>query len=269
MLQMATQRGADWKPDRNSLGSLEVLSKDDHLRLMRQMPENFQTSSIRQHSPDASDADINAAIAHMKSELAKDPYALLQPIEAGEAGGQFLYYKGYSLESAIYLASLTGSTVYTDVEAHWQQLHIHAQQDNGGQNAAWAPVVDSLRGVEFPIETDRQSLYKGLQTGRFGSMRWAFRRLTEALQQQGVNAHPDQIARSLSKTVGVMQGERIETRDGLRLVGRIELSVPIDGFQRNEVQRLLLTFGKAKAPRSIPFAMFTKLGAIATQEHNN
>jgi Protein of unknown function (DUF4238) len=106
MLQMATQRAADWKPDRNSLGSLEVIGKDDHLRLMRQMPESFHRSSIRQHSPDASDAYINAAIAYMKSELAEDPCALLQPIAPGEAGGQFLYYKGYSLESAMYLASL-------------------------------------------------------------------------------------------------------------------------------------------------------------------
>jgi hypothetical protein len=129
--------------------------------------------------------------------------------------------------------------------------------------------VDSLHGVEFPIETNRQSLYEGLQTGRFGSMRGAFRKLTEALQQQSVTAQPDQIARDLSKTVSAMQGERVKARGGLRLVGRIELSVPIDGFQRNEVRRLLLTFGKAKAPRSIPFAMFIKLGAAATQEHNN
>ena len=269
MLQMARQRAADWKPDRNSLGSLEVIGKDDHLRLMRQMPESFHRSSIRQHSPDASDADINTAIAYMKSELAEDPCALLQPIEPGEAGAQFLYYKGYSLESAMYLASLTGSTVYTDVEAHWQQLHIHAQQDNQGQSATWVSVVDSLRGVKFPIETNRQSLYEGLQTGRFGSMRGAFRRLTEALQQQTVTARPDQIARDLSKTVSVMQGEKVKARGGLRLVGRIELSVPIGGFQRNDVRRLLLTVGKAKAPRSIPFAIFIKFDAAATQEHNN
>jgi hypothetical protein len=100
-------------------------------------------------------------------------------------------------------------------------------------------------------------------------MRGAFRRLTAALQQQSVNAQPDQIARGLSKTVSVMQGEGIKAQDGLRLVGRIELSVPIDGFQRNEVQRLLLTFGKAKVPRSIPFAMFTKLGATAIQKQKN
>jgi len=269
MLQMAKQRAADWQPDRKSFGSLEVIATDDHLRLMRQMPESFLRSSIRQRSPDASDADINAAIAYTKSELAKDPCALLQSIEPDHAGPQFLCLKGYSLESAIFLASLTGSTIYTDIEAHWQQLHIYAQQDNRGQNAAWVPVVDSLRGIEFPIETNRQSIYEGLQTGRFGSMRRAFRRLTEALQQQSVTAQPDQIARDLSKTASAMQGERVNARGGLRVVGLIELSVPIGGFQRNDVRRLLLTFGKAKAPHSIPFAMFIKLDAAATQEHNN
>jgi SEC-C motif len=259
MLQMARHRAEDWKPDRKSVGSLNAIVEDDYRRVLRQMPESFLRSSMRQHSPDASDADINAAITYIKSELAEDPCALLQPIEPGEAGAQFLCSKGYSLESAMYLASLTASTIYTDVEAHWQQLHIYAQQDNRGQNAAWVPVVDSLRSVELPIETDRQLLYEGLQAGHFGSVRGVFRRLAEALQQQRVTAQTHQIARDLSKSTSAMQGERVKAQSDLRLVGRIELSVPIGGFQRNEVRRLLLTFGKAKAPHPIPFAMFIRV----------
>jgi hypothetical protein len=105
MLQMAKQRTEGWKPDLTRIGWLKTMAEDDYRRLIRQMPESFLRSSMRQHSPKASNADIDSAIAYLKSELAEDPCALLQSIEPGETGGQLLYSKGYSLESAIYLAS--------------------------------------------------------------------------------------------------------------------------------------------------------------------
>lgn len=49
----------------------------------------------------------------------------------------------------------------------------------------------------------------------------------------------------------------------LRLAGQIELSVPDGGFERNDVRRLLLTFGRAKSMCPIPFAMLIKLEAAA------
>lgn len=90
-----------------SVSLLEALAKDDHHRLLRQLSENSLRKSFRQHMSQASDTEIESTIAFMKSELAADPYALLQPIEPGEAGAQFLYFKGYSLEAAMYLATLT------------------------------------------------------------------------------------------------------------------------------------------------------------------
>lgn len=259
-LQMAKQRTAGWKSNRRNMGSLEMLAKDDHQRAMRQLPEGPLKRMIRRLTPDIPEADLDAVIAHMKSEHEKDPYALLQPLEPGEAGAQFQCVKGYSLESAMYLASLTGSAIYTDVEAHWQQLHTHAQGAARAQNIAWAPVVESLRAVEFPIHMNVQEVYEALQGGRVSSMRAALKRFAEAIQQSGDGPQPDQIAQQFSKASHVMQGEWGDMEDALRITGHVELSVPTGGFERNEVRRLLLTFGRAKSVRPIPFAMFIRFG---------
>ena len=263
-LQLAEERTAGWKPDRPSTRRLEALAKDDHRRLLRQLPESSLRQSLRQGVPEASDEEIDSAIAYMKSELAADPYALLQLIEPGEAGAQFLYIKGYGLEAAMYLAALTGSHIYTDVDAHWQQLHLHALQTDRAVASAWTPVVESFRAVDFPIDMNAQTLYEVRRAGRFGGMRAAIRRFAAALQQSGDQLRPDQIALQLTKAAQAMKGEWADVPQTMRLKGQVELSVPAGGFERNDVGRLLLTFGRAKSVHAIPFAMLIKLEAAAT-----
>lgn len=258
VLQMAEQRAAGWEPDKRNMGSLKDMWDDDQQRLLRQLPEKSLKRLIRQLTPAIPDADLDAVIAYMKSNLEEDPYALLQPIEPGEAGAQFQIVKGYSLESAMYLASLTGSAIYTDVEAHWQQLHMHVLPASRASDTAWTPVVNGLRGVDFPVHQDALALYEALQTGRFGSMRAVLRRLAEAVRQPSSALRPDEVALQIAKAVQAMRGEWSDVPSALRSVGRIELSVPVGGFERNDVRRLLLTFGRAKQIRPIPFAMYVR-----------
>lgn len=267
VLQMAEQRTVGWKPDRKSMGWLGAIAKDDHRRLIRQLPDSALKHLMRQQTPEVSDTEIEEVIAYMKSELEADPFALLQPIEPGEAGAQFQYYKGYSLESAMYLASLTGSAIYTDVEAHWQQLNMHAQQASQTPNTAWAPVTDSLRAIHFPIEMNLQTLYEALRAGRFGSIRGVLRRLAGAVLQTSDVPHPEMIALQLTKAAQVLESEWDKIPKTLRLAGQVELSIPAGGYERNDVTRLLLSFGRAKSVRPIPLAMLIKLeAATATKD---
>lgn len=262
-LQMAEERTAGWKPDQKSMGLLDALAKDDHHRLLRQLPENSLRQWFRKHMSQASDTEIESAIAYMKAELAADPYVLLQPIEPGETGAQFLYFKGYSLEAAMYLASLTGSAIYTDVEAHWQQLHLHAVQTERAVAGSWTPVVESLRAIDFPIDMNAQTLYEVRQSGRFGGMRAAMRRLAEASRQSSGQPQLDQIALQFTAAAKAVKSQWASVPHTLRLIGNVELSIPAGGFERNDVRRLLLTFGKAKTVHSIPLAMLIKLEAAA------
>lgn len=266
MLQMGKLRTAGWKRDQGSMGLIESMGEDDYQRSMRQLPEGPLKRMIRRLTPDIPEADLDAVIAYMKSELLADPYALLQSFEPGEEGAQLQCIKGYSLESAMYLASLTGSAIYTDAKVHWQQLHMYAQQGGRSESSAWAPVIESLRAVEFPISMNAQTVYEALQGGRVASMRAVLRRLVEAVKKSGDGPQPDQIAQQFAKANQVMQGEWGDIEGAVRIAGHVELSVPAGGFERNEVRRLLLTFGRAKSVRPIPFAMFISLGAAAAAD---
>jgi hypothetical protein len=185
-----------------------------------------------------------------------DPYALLQPIEPGEAGAQLHSFKGYNLETAMYLASLTGSVIYTDLDVHWQQLHLHAVEKGGAQSTEWTQAVEALRKVKFALELESLSVLDALQAGRFSRMKSRLRPLVDILQQQRQAPQPDQITSQISKFSETMQNVWGNLRSGQRLIGRIELSVPAGGFERNEVRRLLLTFGRAKSVRPIMLIKF-------------
>src|SRR5260370_24989305 len=134
--------------------------------------------------PQLSDEQIDAAVAYAKSELEADPYALLQPFEPGEAGAQLHSFKGYNLETAMFLASLTGSVIYTDVVAHWQQLHLHAEATSRVPSADWASAAEALHKVAFMVELDPQPLLGALQAGRFRKMKGELGPLLDAIQQQ-------------------------------------------------------------------------------------
>lgn len=258
-LGLAEQRTAGWKPSGNGLERLEALAKDDHRRLMLQLPNASLESLMRQHMPEATYRQLEEVIAFIKSEATADPYALLQPLELGETGAQLLCMKGYNLESAMYIASLTGACIYTDIDAHWQQLHMHAVSGDQFQNSAWKPVVDILRDVSFPIEMNANTLLNALRQARFASFRPVLRWISEAARQSSAEQYADHISKQLNKAAQGLQRDWANVPSSLRLIGRIQLSVPTSGFERNEVRRLLLTFGRAKSVHPVPYAMLIKL----------
>lgn len=266
-LHMAKERTAGWKPAQGSADLFRALAEDDYDRFLGRLPESTLRGLIREYKPEASDTEIDSVIAYMKSDLAADPCALLQPIVPGESGAQLQVFKGYSLEAAMYLAALTGSIIYTDLETLWGQLHLHALQTDPAATAAWGPVAESLRAVEFPIHMDPQTLHEIRSTGRIGGMRAAMRLFAEAVRS-GDRLRGDHVALQFTKAAQAMKGEWNNVPQTLRLTGRVEVSVPSGGFERNEVRRLLLTFGRAKSVHPIPFAMFIKVEeAVATQSH--
>ncbi len=259
-LKMAEQRTAGWKPSQKSLGRIEALARDDHRRLMQQLPEDSVRAMIRERFPVATESELRAVMQHIKAEVAADPYAPLQPLKPGESGAQLLYFKGYNLESAMYLASLTGSCIYTDVEAHWEQLHMHALPRGRTANTAWAPVWESLRGIKFPVELNTNTLLKELSKGRFGCIRPVLRRFAESVQGPVTPCRVTQISLQVIDAANGIKREWARVPDTSRVFGSLELSVPLEGFERDDVRRLLLTFGRVKAVRPVSFAMLIKHG---------
>lgn len=259
--QMAEQRTMGWKPSRKNFGWMEALAISDTWRLMQQLPGDSLRSFLRTQMPEVPDEQVDKFLEYLKSEAAADPCALLQPFGRGKEGGQLLILKGYNLESAMYLATLTGSFIYTDLEEHWQHLHMHALQGDQTPNATWRPVVDELAAVNFPIEMNAVAILKALQGGRFVSIRTVLRQFAEAVRDSDVASRVDQISRQINCAAIGGQREWSNVASTLRLVGHAELSVPTTGFDRIEVRRLLLTFGKAKSSNPVPFAILIKMDA--------
>lgn len=85
----------------------------------------------------------------------------------------------------------------------------------------------------------------------------------EAVQGSSAASRADQFSLQFIEAAQGMQREWADVASTLRLVGHVELSVPLAGFERNDVRRLLLTFGRVKSVRPVPFAMLIKLDASA------
>lgn len=255
--QMAEERTASWKRQNGLEGWQKAIADDDFRRTILRRSEATLRHEIRQQMPGASDARVEAVLVHARSELEADPYALLQPVEPGEAGAQLHSFKGFNLETGMFLASLTGSFVFTDVEAHWQHLHLHAQRRDQTAVSDWTLVAEALHQLEFVIELDFLLLLGALRAGNFKLVKNKLRQFVDLMQLPHPEV-PDGMALQISDAGESMRRAWSNVPVGQRLKGRIELSIPANGFERNEVQRLLLTFGKAKFVHPIIFALLLK-----------
>jgi hypothetical protein len=213
---------------------------------------------IRESMPGIDDTKLDSIIKHMKTELEADPYALLQPIEPGNAGAQLNIMKGYSLETAMYLAALTGAVLYTDLKAHWQQLHLHTSAaDPARVTDSQRPIADAARAITVPIEIDWTAALEARISGKFGEVRTAMRRIVECVRDNARESEAADLASQLVKAAEAAHKECATSSSAPRLNGRVEISVPDAGFERNKIRRLLLTFGRAEVTRLIPAAFFT------------
>jgi hypothetical protein len=160
----------------------------------------------------------------------------------------------------MFLATLTGSILYTDLDAHWQSLHLHAQPKSPLPSRDWASAVETLRKVPFVIESDAQTILRALQAGRFRRMKGQLRLLVDGIRQQ---AQPERVSLEISTAAESMRCAWTKIPLGDRLIGRIDLSVPTGGFDRHEVRRLLLTFGRMKLVHPIPYAILIRLESVS------
>lgn len=257
--EVLTQRTAGWKPPRGGLHRLLKLGEDETRRMVWMLPEVSQRRYIAKHMPDADAAMTDKLIAYFKRQAQADPYTLLQPLPVGEAGAQYQIYKGLNLESALYLATLTGSVIHVDTEAHWEQLLKDAQPTGAPSQPAWAPVRQALAEITFPVEINARRVAEQIASGDRPPISSLLRRLAEAVTEPDNSPTPTALAKRLRQARGKVErkvdGKDKSTGDSLVLDARLELHVPPAGFSRHEVQRLLVIFGGATRPKSVPYAL--------------
>jgi hypothetical protein len=253
--EVLTHRTAGWKPPKRGLHRLLKLGEEEHRRFIWMLPEISQRQFIAEHMPEANAAMTDSVVAYFKRQAEADPYSLLQPLPAGDAGAQFQIYKGLNLESALFLATLTGSVIHVDTDAHWEQLLMDAQPAGAPSQQVWAPVRQALAEITFPVDLDLRRLAERLSTGDRPPIRTLLRRLAQAVSVPSAGSTPHELAKQVRQARGKVERLEIPAEGNNFLKVRVELHVPPAGFIRNEVQRLLVMFAGATRPRSVPFAL--------------
>jgi hypothetical protein len=261
-MTMAKDRTTGWKPalDSDERERFERLAKDDFKRFLGRLPGKDLRRMIQKSMPAGiDDTQLDAIIAQIKTDLQNDPYALLQPIEPGEEGAQLKSIKGYCLETAMYLAALSGAIIYTDLRAHWEQLHLHTSAANTASvDEKWKPIVDVAKTITIPVELDWAAVLDARIAGRFSEVGAAIRCMVHAIQGDSDASYASQLASQLAQAADVVQRQCATEPSATRVSGRLEISVPHTGFERNDVRRLLLTFGRAKAIRPVGVAILIR-----------
>jgi hypothetical protein len=253
--EVLTHRTAGWTPPKGGLHRLLKLAQDEHRRFVCMLPEPSQRHFIAKYMPEADAAMIDRVIAYFKRELEADPYASLQPLPMGDAGAQFQIYKGLNLESAMYLATLTGSIIHVDTDAHWEQLLMDAQPTGALSQEAWAPVQQALAEITFPVDLDTRRIAERLSPGERPPVSSLLRRLAHSVSVQGTGSPPHELAKQVRQARSKVERRATPADDSNMLKARLELHVPPAGFFRHEVQRLLVMFAGASRPRSVPYAL--------------
>lgn len=254
--QVLTRRTDGWRPPKGgSLHRLLKLTEEETWRVIWMLPEAYQRRFIADDMPDADAEMTDRLIAYFKRQAEADPYTLLQPLPAGKDGAQYQISKGLNLEAALYVASLTGSIIHVDTEAHWAQLLKDAQPGDTTSQSTWEPVRRALGEISFPVELNPQRVAERIAAGDRPPIRSLLRRLAESVSASGGGSDPSVLAKHLRQVRGKV--ERTKKRVGERtlLPARLDLHVPPAGFARHEVQRLLVMFAGVTRPLSIPYAL--------------
>jgi hypothetical protein len=219
------------------------------------LPEASQRRFIADRMPEADAEMTDQLIAYFKHQAEADPYTLLQPFPAGKDGAQYQIFKGPSLEAALYVASLTGSIIHVDTEAHWAQLLKDAQPGHAPSQSTWEPVRRALAEISFPVELNSQRVAERIASGDRPPIRSLLLRLAESISAPGGGTDPSLLAKHMRQARGKVERAGKRAGDSNHVRARLEMHVPPAGFARHEVQRLLVMFAGVTRPRPIPFAL--------------
>lgn len=264
VMDMAQERVGEAEIDDKDMERFHLLQNDELIRATIGMPLDALRSLIQRTSPEMIPEDIEKVMLYMKEQHKLDPLALLQELPPGEEGGQLQTIKGFNLEVSLFLAKLTGAAIYTDTRSHWKHLHTHTSARRGKTPVAWMPLVEKVKSARFRLSGNPAADFEHRMTGSFEGMRATWREMAACISAQSGKPVPRKVVKALAKGFDTAESRmRREWRafsstDASlpHFQGRVELSIPEQGFELATVHRLLLTHGRATKVAPTPMAIF-------------
>lgn len=260
---LAPERLKGWKPDPKKMGEMDRLFKEDFERSMMALPDESIKHQMKTLSPEMTDEQIEGALTYVKKKRLKDPLALLQPMATGKGGGEILKScMSPNLELGLFLAQITGSSIYTDIPHRWFEVTGAVNGVIGDPGLSpWEPLEKCLESLNFYFSQDPSAVLEMRLGGKLGVFRKVFRKIFMTVQSESDPERIKSLALSLADELREVhqkvQGELEVQKDSFFTgEGKIQLRIPMVGFGLNTVHRLLVSHGGMSYLRSVPMAMF-------------
>lgn len=250
--------------DKTEIGPIDealaqTLHHDETMRFIKRLPpaemKAYLKRRFRDDAQELTDADIDSVVRLWKREIEEDPLALFDPPPSSAEDAEFKIFKGFGRETGLFVATLTGSFVYTDSDTHWARLHdsdgIHCYEPEPAAKEAVCLMANL--DIEVPTLTYRHQEEPAVAREARALLRnVAFALLAGEVLQASPSARVEAASPAGDK--------------GL-LTFTLRASVPRGGFQRTDVSRLVMTFGRIEDVAPVRLAVF--LEAAAGSESDN
>jgi len=275
--KIAKERRGKIKLSAEDLRLGRELGKDDLKRMIARLPDEALRRQIRASSPKLTDDKICEAMQYIRAEHAKDPLALIQPLEAGKDGGQLQVLRGINFELAMFLAQLTGAAIYSDQRLTEEDLA--AARNPNDSAAPTGDAVERVLPLSLALEVNPEETSEARESMSSETFRTAMRTLWKAALSHLESPQPAPIAEALRELEELRSTAPDSNRDEAASTQRSETSklifdidariiIPPNGYGLNAVRRFLVTFGGRRHIKAIPLAiLFGRAGApIGTAE---
>lgn len=227
-----------------------TLGHDDYMLAIKRLPKDELKAYIQRQVPaDAkplTEDDLDSLVSRWKSDIEEDPLALLDPLPTSEDGGEYKVMRGFCRETGLYVATLTGSIVYTCSDTQWERLHqfdgVHRYEPDPVAGE-FVRCLDNVRIAVAPTLADQNEV----EPPGASETRALLRQVAVALRSGAVLGMDAQAVIALARPP--------EEEEGL-LTYKLQPSTPLNGFQRTDVARLVLTFGRVEDVVPVQLALF-------------
>jgi hypothetical protein len=257
----AQERIGNVRPTAEDLHVARELGKDDLKRMIGRLPDESLRHQLRLSSPELDGAKLDEAIKYIRTEHARDPLALIQPLKSGKDDGQLQQFRSTNFELALFLAQLTGAAIYTDQKSTTNDLIAAITPASVHQASTGRETIE--HGLRLRIIIDDGP--KSTLVRRGASTSTAFRSALRGLLTASLSAgeHANQIVSraiiELDRTANALlaAGAPAEADETCNAVLEIDatIAIPSAGYSLNAARRFLIAFGRRKHLAVVPLAL--------------
>jgi hypothetical protein len=242
-------------PDRE----LELLGRNDFERSILQCSDHTLRTLIAQSSPHLGPDKIEKALEFMKRKREDDPFALLQdPLDKQR---NLMLMRGVSISTGLFLASLTGSLPYTDLNLWWNNLKAFAVDANASDAPTTEAIAQALRSARIVLEPHPEHAMRLRGMSAFVNYRAAWRDAWNILcEGSGDQATIEAIAARIRESTQQVHATAVTLSSNqcspVRIERTLDCLLPPDGLALREAHRMLVAFGHGRHLPRIPMALF-------------